>query len=278
MVCVTESLYCLLHQAVEGYSSTLFAPESRKIICGIRYVILFTAFLSITKQKQNGISMNQTDHHNSSPALLKALELILASPAVIKQKVKKTKEKFRLRSKTMNEDALKEKVADKLITSYSTKAGLSGGATALIGVVPGLGTALELFGGATADMALCLKYQVEMSMALADLYGQDIESEADRKRYFIIAGLSTLNMETLKQGSEQAGKLFTKLLERYLREATFDTVRILFRKLSITLSKKMLQKAIPFGIGAVIGFSSNKTLTWLVGRRAKEYFASASMA
>ena len=221
--------------------------------------------------------MNQTDQPNSSPALLKALELILAPPALIQQKVKKTKERLRLRSKTVNEEALREKVAAQLIASYSTKAGLSGGATALIGVVPGVGTALELFGGATADMALCLKYQVEMSMALAALYGQDIESEADRKRYFIIAGLSTINTETVRQGSEEAARLFTKALQRYLREASFDTVRVLFRKVSITLSKKMLQKAIPFGVGAVIGFSSNKTLTWLVGRRAKEYFASVAV-
>lgn len=223
--------------------------------------------------------MKRNDHHHHSPVLLKALELILAPPAVIKQKVKKTKEKLRLRNgRAENEEALKEKVADKLIASYSNKAGLSGGATAIIGVVPGLGTALELFGGTTADMALCLKYQVEMSMALADLYGQDIENGADRKRYFIIAGLSTLHTETVRQGSEGAAKLFTKLLERSLREASFDTVRVLFRKVSITLSKKMLQKAIPFGIGAVIGFSSNKTLTWIAGQRAKDFFASAAIA
>lgn len=221
--------------------------------------------------------MKQTGHHSNSPALLKALELILVSPAVIKQKVKKTKEKLRLRGKAWNEETWKEKVADRLIASYSTKAGLSGGATALIGVVPGLGTALELFGGTTADMALCLKYQVEMSMALADLYGQDIKNEADRKHYFIIAGLSTLNTEAVRQGSEGAAKLFTKLLERSLRDAGFETVRVLFRKLSITLSKKMLQKAIPFGIGAVIGFSSNKTLTWMVGQRAKDFFASTAV-
>lgn len=221
--------------------------------------------------------MKQTNLHNSSPALLKALELILASPASIKQKVRKIKDGLRLRDRVGGEEAMKAKVADRLIAAYSNKAGLSGGATALIGVVPGVGTALELFGGTTADMALCLKYQVEMSMALAHLYGQDIESEVDRKRYFIIAGLSTLNTETVRQGTEQAAKLFTKLLDKALREASFETVRVLFRKVSITLSKKMLQKAIPFGIGAVIGFSSNKTLTWLVGRRAKEYFASAAV-
>ena len=210
------------------------------------------------------------------PVLLKAIELILAKPAEIKRTVHKTKERYKKRyHKSMNELELNDKLADKLIASYSTKAGLSGGATALIGIVPGLGTAVEVFGGATADMALCLKYQVEMSMALADLYGHDIETDSDRKKYFIIAGLSTINMEAVKQGGEQAAKIFNKLVQRYLREASFDTVRILFRKVTITLSKKALQKAIPFGIGAAIGFSSNKALTWMVGQRVKTYFAAA---
>jgi uncharacterized protein (DUF697 family) len=217
--------------------------------------------------------------HHQPPALLQAIELILAKPADIKRFVQKQKEKFRRRSGSkLPENSLTDKVADKLIASYSTKAGLSGGATALIGIVPGVGTAVELFGGATADIALCLKYQIEMSMALASLYGHDIETEADRKRYYIIAGLSTINMEAIKQGGEQAAKVFTKLVQRYLREASFDTVRVLFRKVSITLSKKVLQKAIPFGIGAVIGFSSNKALTWMVGQRVKTFFATAEMS
>lgn len=211
-----------------------------------------------------------------APVLLKAIELILAKPAEIRRNVQKTKEQYRKRvHKPVSEDELNDKLADKLIASYSTKAGISGGATALIGIVPGLGTAAELFGGATADMALCLKYQVEMSMALADLYGHDIETEADRKRYFIIAGLSTINMEAIKQGGEQAAMVFTKMVQRYLREASFDAVRVIFRKVTITLSKKALQKAIPFGIGAAIGFSSNKALTWMVGQRVKTYFATA---
>lgn len=213
-----------------------------------------------------------------TPVLLKAIELILARPAEISKHVQSTRERHQKRfGKTMSEADLREKLANKLIASYSTKAGLSGGATGLIGVVPGLGTAVEVFGGATADMALCLKYQVEMSMALAHLYGHDIASETDRKQYFIMAGLSTLNTEAVRQGGEQAAKLFSKVLQHYLKEASFETVRILFKKVTITLSKKALQKAIPFGVGAVIGFSSNKTLTWMVGQRVKTHFATATV-
>lgn len=221
--------------------------------------------------------MNTRDASYQQPVLLKAVEQILAHPVDIKKTVQSQKERHRKKAgNTVYEPALNHEVANSLIAFYSTRAGLAGGATALVGIVPGIGTAVRLFGTATADMALCLKYQVEMSMALAHLYGHDIETEAGKKRYFIIAGLSTINTEAFRQGSSQAARVFTQMARRYLQNATQDTIKILFRKVPFTLSKKALQKAIPFGIGAVIGFSSNKTLTWLVGQKAKAFFADAA--
>lgn len=220
--------------------------------------------------------MNQRKDIKDQPTLLKAIELILAKPKDIREKVERIKTKYGKKNNGLQDKAIKEKIANNLIASYSNKAGLSGGATALIGIVPGLGTAIEIFGGATADMALCMKFQIEMTMAIACLYGQDIETEEGKKKHYIIAGLSTVNIEAIKQGGEQAAKLLSRLVQHYLQEASFDAIRILFKKVSITLSKKVLQKAIPFGIGAVIGFSSNKTLTWLVGQRVKDFFAAAA--
>jgi uncharacterized protein (DUF697 family) len=223
------------------------------------------------------MTMNHTYYQKGKPALLKAIELILAHPSDIKRKVQRLKAKYLQRySNTVNEPAINDWMADKLISTYSTKAGISGGATAFIGIIPGMGTAIEIFGGATADIALCMKFQIEMTMALADLYGQDIESEEGKRRHFIIAGLGTINMEAVKQGGEQAAKLFTRIVQRYVQESSFEAVRIIFRKVTITLSKRALQKAIPFGIGAIIGFTSNKTFTWVVGQRAKEFFASST--
>lgn len=222
--------------------------------------------------------MNYSNHMKEQPTLLKAIELILAKPSDIRKKVQKFKARYQKHGKKEQDRTMKDRIANQLISSYSNKAGLSGGATAMIGIIPGLGTAIEIFGGATADMALCMKFQIEMTMAIACLYGQDIEAETGKKQYFIIAGLSTINIEAIKQGGEQAAKLLTRLIQHYLEEASFDAIRILFKKVSITLSKKLLQKAIPFGIGAVIGFSSNKTLTWMVGQRVKDFFAAASIS
>ncbi|EHZ7344711.1 TPA: hypothetical protein ACGUW9_004234 [Vibrio vulnificus] len=48
----------------------------------------------------------------------------------------------------------------------------------------------------------------------------------------------------------------------------------IFKRLGITFTRKALEKAIPFGIGVVVGFSANKGITWYVGSKAKDFFAS----
>lgn len=213
----------------------------------------------------------------ANPTLLKAINLMLAGPKEIKEKVENLHKKYNQRYRnTVHPPEFNDWVTNHLILSYSTKAGISGGATSIVGIVPGAGTAIKIFGGTTADIALCMKYQIEMTMALAHHYGHDIESEIGRNRHFIIAGLSTIKMEVIKESSAQAAHFFSILANRYLRQATFDVVRVIFKKVSITLSKRALQKAIPFGIGAAISFMSNKLLTKAVGQRANAFFASLS--
>lgn len=211
------------------------------------------------------------------PTLLKAIDLMLSGPKEIKVKVENLHKKYDQRYRTtVHPPEFNEWVTNQLIVSYSTKAGISGGATSFVGIVPGVGTAIKIFGGTTADIALCMKYQIEMTMALAHHYGHDIESEVGRNRHFIIAGLSTIKMEVIKESNAKAAHLFSVLANRYLRQATFDAVGVIFKKVSITLSKRALQKAIPFGIGAAISFVSNKWLTKAVGQRANAFFASMS--
>ena len=208
--------------------------------------------------------------------MLKAVEHIVARPSDIKRTIQKLEERYQRLSRADKDDnKSKEWMARQVIANYSTKAGLCGGATACIGIVPGLGTAIKLVGSTTADIALCLKFQVEMTMALAHLYGHDIETENGRKTQYIIAGLGAINLEAIKLGEEKAAKAFTIMVQRYLQSATFEAINLLFKKVSFSLSKKALQKAIPFGIGAAISFSSNKVITRAVGHKAKDYFASA---
>lgn len=163
-------------------------------------------------------------------------------------------------------------VAAKIIQNYSYAAAFSGGATALTGVVPGLGQLIAAFGGTTADAALCMKFQIEMIMALASLHGRDIELEQEKMLCFILAGLG-LTAKAAKEGAKELGtKAFIKLVRQHLSGPALATVKAIFRKLGVTFTRKAVEKSIPFGVGVVIGFSANKGITWYVGEKAHDYF------
>jgi hypothetical protein len=207
------------------------------------------------------------------PTLLKAIELVLANPKNIKQESLSLLEKIQSTYPGKSKKDVKEIAAEKIISNYSYYSAFSGGATALTGIIPGLGTAVAVFGGATADAALSMKYQIEMTMALATVYGHDILLEEEQRICFIVAGLGAVN-EAVKEGGKSVGsKAFVKLVQENLKGATLLAVKEIFKKVGITFSRKALEKAIPFGIGVVIGFTANKGLTWYVGTKAQDFFS-----
>ena len=207
------------------------------------------------------------------PILLKAVELVLADPKNIKQESIGLLEKIKTAHPGKSTKEVRRAASEKIISNYSYYSGFSGGATALTGVIPGLGTAVAAFGGATADAALSMKYQIEMTMALATVYGHDILLEEEKRVCFIIAGLGAIN-EAAKEGGKSVGsKAFVKLVQENLKGASLQVVKEIFKKVGITFSRKALEKAIPFGVGVVIGFAANKGLTWYVGTKARDFFA-----
>jgi hypothetical protein len=205
--------------------------------------------------------------------LLKAIELITAKPEKIKKETDTLLRKYRKRYKEdRTDDDIKELVAHKVIQNYSYMAAFSGGATALAGVIPGLGTVISVAGGATGDIALCMKFQIEMVMAIANIYDHDILVEEEKRVCFFIAGLGAIN-QAGQQGTKEVGsKAFTKMAQQFLKGPTLVAVKEIFKKVGISFTRKSLEKAIPFGVGVVVGFSVNKTLTWYVGVKARDFF------
>jgi hypothetical protein len=205
--------------------------------------------------------------------LLNAVEFVLAKPEDIKRQTDAILNKYRKRYRSeRDEEDVKEMVANKVIKNYSYMTAFSGGVTALAGVIPGLGTLASVTGGAAADIALCMKFQVEMVMALAHVYEHDILAEEERRLCFIIAGLGAINQATQKGAKEVGSKAFTKMVQQYLKGSSLAAVKEIFKRVGVTFTRKGLEKAVPFGVGAVIGFTVNKTLTWFIGIRARDYF------
>ena len=208
------------------------------------------------------------------PILLKAIELVLAEPAAIRKEALQLKDKYVTRyGSDRSEDEINAYAADKIISNYSYYTAFVGGTTALTGVIPGLGTVLAAFGGATANTALSMKYQIEMTMAIATIYGRDITIEEEKRLCLMIAGLGAISEMTRVGGKEPGKKASVKMMQQYLQDASLRTLRELFKKVGITFTKKAAEKAIPFGVGVIIGFSANKGLTWYVGTKARDFFS-----
>ena len=83
--------------------------------------------------------------------------------------------------------------ANRIIRRYSWLAASSGGATALAGVVPGLGTAVAALGGGLADTPVCMKLQVNLCICLAAVFGYDVASEDMRHLAYLIAAASAVD-------------------------------------------------------------------------------------
>lgn len=215
-----------------------------------------------------------SEQENDKPVLLRAVELVLADPKKIQEEALILKNKYISRYKNdRSMEEIEEYAAEKIISNYSYFTAFIGGATALTGVVPGLGTAISTFGGATADAALSMKYQIEMTMAIATIYGHDITDGEAQRICLIVAGLGTINEAAKEGGKEITKKAFIKMTQQYLKGATLVALKEIFKKVGITFARKSLEKSIPFGVGVVIGFSANKGLTWYVGAKAKDFFS-----
>ncbi len=218
--------------------------------------------------------MSDDESRADVPMLLKAIELILADPKVIQEEAQALLAKFKHAHSDKSEADVQHLAAKKIISNYSYYTAFSGGTTALSGVIPGLGTVIAASGGAIADAALCMKFQIEMTMAIASVYGHDILIEEEKRLCYIIAGLGTIN-EAAKEGGKAVGsKAFIKMAEQYLKGSTLVMVKEIFKKVGVTFTRSALTKAIPFGVGVVIGFSANKGLSMYVGSKARDFFAA----
>ncbi len=164
-------------------------------------------------------NVNGQSRDLDKPRLLKAVELILADPADIKREAQKLSDKYKTKyGSKKSEEEIREMVAKKIISNYSYYAAFTGGATALTGVVPGLGTVVATFGGAAADTALTMKYQIEMVMALAVAYGHDIEKEEEQRICLVVAGLELppIGWQLFILGSSQSDSTaFPSFLDTY---------------------------------------------------------------
>ncbi len=211
--------------------------------------------------------------YDDKPVLLKAIELVLAEPGDIQREAQTLLSAYQIANHGRHPAQVRDMAAAKIISNYSYYAAFAGGASALTGVIPGLGTVIATFGGATADTALSMKYQIEMTMALAAIHGHNILLEEEKRMCMIIAGMGAISESAKSAGKSMGSKAFIRLTREFLKGATLQAVKEIFKKVGIIFTRKALEKAIPFGVGVLISFATNKGLTLYVGSKAHDFFA-----
>jgi uncharacterized protein (DUF697 family) len=156
--------------------------------------------------------------------------------------------------------ARRNAIGGQLIDLYSTRSAISGGATALPGLLPGVGSAIALVGGALVDVALTLKYEVEMVLSLTYLHGHDIRDERERWLAYVIAGVRVYEAESGRNYLVDLVDAELDALPRYASRELFKLAGVIFGRLLLRSATKGLVKTLPL-IGVVLGASTNKSLT-----------------
>ena len=214
------------------------------------------------------------DKPEGDSRLLKAVEAIAISPKDARAMVTQYKIIAQKSNPKASEKQLQELVAKKIISRYSKMSATSGGATALAGVIPGIGTAIAMVGGGLTDATIGMKFQVDMSMCIAEAFGWDLTSEDARQLSFLIAAGGSLEKFGVEVGTAFASKAGVNMVRQYLKGATLQALKEMFKRVGITFTRKALEKAIPFGVGVVIGSAANYALTQYVGNTALKWFTT----
>ena len=226
-----------------------------------------------TKVPDNTPDDNAPDDNTpESPSrLLSMVRAIAISPADAADIASKYGHQARRDHPKESEADRQDRVAKKIVKRYAALSATVGGASGLAGVVPGIGTAIAI-GGAVADAAISIKFQVDMVMCLAATYGYDLNSADAQNLAMLIAISGSLEKAGVAAGGQFATKAGVRLLRTYLRGAVLQLLKELFKKFGIIFTRKALEKAIPFGIGVALGAGLNYGLTLYVGNQAIQLF------
>lgn len=208
------------------------------------------------------------EKEDNDSSLMKIVQAIAISPEDARMVVKQYENQLRADRPNLSDTQIRDLVLDKIVDRYSKLAATSGGATALAGVIPGIGTAVAMVGGGVADVSACIKFQVDMSMCLAVAMNKSLNNEDAKHLSFLIALYGSLEQAATAGTTRIASKAGVKLLEQHLKGTALAVIKQLFAKVGIVFARSAAAKAIPFGVGVAVGATANYALTRYIGKSA----------
>lgn len=226
--------------------------------------------------------MGEVDANEDLGWLIKTLEGILGvqRPLVINH----------LRSvRRKHPELTPEQVIKRLEKQYLAAVSTGGAAVGATAVAPGIGTAAAL-GLTVAETVGFLEASAFFGQAVTEVHGIAIEDEERAKALVMGLMLGAGGQALVKRAAEQAigkggmpgntywGQLITSALPAGAMGQVVDFLRRAFlRRMARNTGASMLGRAMPFGIGAVIGGVGNNILGRQVVRAAREAFGPAPL-
>ena len=200
-------------------------------------------------------------NENDARKVIAVLEKILASNDSIRAVCEKNK---KIAQHLAKEDKVEKRTAQLIIIHYSNLCAAGGGASALPGLIPGIGLIYTLLGTTALNSFLLLKFQLEMCLALAHLAGFDIEDPRERKIAFLIA-CAALEDAYVEEKEPSIGSVLDLAINEYsTRELSKTLAKAVARVLMMFLAKRWT-RLFPF-VGIGIEASVNKVMSELLGR------------
>lgn len=204
--------------------------------------------------------------------LLKLVQSIAIKPEDAIASTKQIMNKIQEKRVNINKEQLQDLTSKHIVEKYSKMAAAVGTVSGLTAIVPGLGQILAATAGATGDAAVCIKFQIDMCYCLAVTHDYDITTTDAQHLSFLIAAGGAIEKAAAQGGTALASKAGVKMIQKYLQGAALTAIKEMFKKIGVTFTRKALEKALPFGIGSVIGGTANYALTKYVGYQAKKWF------
>ena len=206
--------------------------------------------------------MSEAENLEPGQKLLNAVERITDAPETIISMVEEM-----CRGKDRHDEATLVEVANKIIQKYSNRSAISGGAAALPGIIPGLGSLAAFAGGTLIDAALILKYEVEMVQALSWLHGFDIREEKERQIALLLASVNTYESKSGRNFFVDLAETQGTAIWNYGPRQVSKMIVSVMTKIALLSLSKGFVRALPF-VGIAVGGGMNKVLTQKVGKQS----------
>lgn len=164
-----------------------------------------------------------------------------------------------------NAERLRIDLKARVIDACARRAAFSGGTTALPALLPGIGALFAITGGALADMALLLKYEVEMALALAHIDGFDIANERNRQLAFLL-GIDGVRRAGNPADAQPGEPALDDVFRTYGVREIERLIGVACARVALLSVGKGIARALPL-LGVAVGASVNRALTRRVGQR-----------